>query len=82
MSAFKAAKFDLPLESANRAVNVVFVAKICPELQAQLSLSQPSVAPKRRLSTLRVVKSQPVKKRRVTFPPVEKSHVPAIGNNF
>lgn len=54
------------LETASKTVDVIFVAKMCPQLEAQLSLLQPRPIAKRRHSTLLTGQRQKIKNRRHT----------------
>lgn len=51
LRAFRRMGFENPIESARKFLNVVFVVRVCPPLQARLSLSQPRAISKRRRST-------------------------------
>lgn len=51
MSAFKRSGFVNPITAARKAINVVLMINVCPQLQAELSLSKPRPITKRRQST-------------------------------
>lgn len=68
---FKQKGFMNPLKAAQRAINVVVLAEICPELQAQLFLQQARPIAKRRRSYKPTPAERPkkIKQRRATCAP-------------
>lgn len=66
VSAFRRNRFENPTEAARKAINVIFVAKVCTQLQAELSLLQPRIISKRRRSATSAFVTRKMKLRRMS----------------
>lgn len=66
LSAFRRSGFVNPITEARKAINVVLMVNVCPQLQAELSLSKPRPIAKRRQSTAFGLFKRKMKMRRLS----------------